>query len=333
VPPRAPTAQIPSIKATLRGASVAPGPPTAGDRPKPSAPLAPKAPVAAKPIRQPSSPDIGQAPLPPWRILPDANAPEASEAPPPRVDVPPAVSTQPLLPQATTPVAPPVAAQAATPIATPAAPVATPVETVPFAAATRSPEPPPVAQHAAPPPLTQAAHEPARALRESAGYDDPRPLIRAAIDEAMVPVHQALRDLVRRVEELERRPATIVQAAPAQPAALVQSAASPAVRTAMRQPMPSYPPPVGHALPTHGPTLDLAAINRDTSIQVDDALDGSKRKRRLALTFVLLLLVVFGGLFGALAHSYTPHGSSSSRLAPALDRVALVAPSLASFSS
>jgi hypothetical protein len=76
--------------------------------------------------------------------------------------------------------------------------------------------------------------------------------------------------------------------------------------------MPSYPPPVTthSAVLPQAATLDIAAINRDVHIDMDGALDGSKRRRRLALTFVLLLLVVFGGLFGALAHSYTPHGSS-----------------------
>jgi hypothetical protein len=153
-----------------------------------------------------------------------------------------------------------------------------------------------------PPPLAQ---EPVRTYREPAvaPAEDPRPIVRAAIDAAMVPVHQALRDLVRRVEELEKRPA--VAAPPA-------AGAGPIVRETYRQSMPSYPPPVTtHAavLP-QGATLDLAAINRDVHIDMDGALDGSKRRRRLALTFVLLLLVVFGGLFGALAHSYTPHGSS-----------------------
>jgi hypothetical protein len=216
--------------------------------------------------------------MPPWRILPEANAPAAAEAP---------------VPQATTPVAPPAATT----------PVTAAVATTPVAPAVVTPPPLPVAPaHVSPPPLAQ---EPARAYRETAvaPAEDPRPIIRAAIDEAMVPVHQALRDLVRRVEELEKRPAVVAAPAPA---------AGPIVRDAYRQSMPSYPPPVTthSAVLPQAATLDIAAINRDVHIDMDGALDGSKRRRRLALTFVLLLLVVFGGLFGALAHSYTPHGSS-----------------------
>jgi|CZKU01.1.fsa_nt_gi hypothetical protein len=240
--------------------------------------------------------------MPPWRILPAANPPlAAASAPPPLTSA-----------TSITPVAP---LTAATAVMTPAAPAAvvtlaapslvTPPQ-LPVAVAVHA-SPPPLAP-VAPPPLTAVAHagppalppEPARAQPPALPYEDARPLIRAAIDEAMVPVHQALRDLVRRVDELEKRPATVV------------TQAAPVVREAYRHSMPSYPPPITtHAavLP-QAPTLDIAAINRDVHIDMDGALDGSKRRRRLALTFVLVLLIVFGGLFGALAHSYAPHGSS-----------------------
>ena len=55
------------------------------------------------------------------------------------------------------------------------------------------------------------------------------------------------------------------------------------------------------------PMLDVKAIERDTSISVDSALDGSKRKRNLAIIVTILILAIFGGLFAMLAQSYAPH--------------------------
>jgi hypothetical protein len=267
-------------------------------------------------------PDLGQAPTPPWRIVPEAGAP---------VEPPPLPAATPVAPPAITPVAPPVVAMPAmptTPVAPPAAtstaaapPVVTPPQLPVTATHVGPPQLPVTATHVGPPPLAQ---EPLRAQREAAPREDPRPLIRAAIDEAMIPVHQALRDLVRRVEELEKRPAAA--AAPA------IHAAAPAGRDAYRQSMPSYPPPVAAhgALVPQGRTLDIATINRDVHVEVDGAIDGKRRRRRLAVTVALVLLVVFGGLFGALAYSYTPHGSSSrvnTRTLDALAGMPLAAPS------
>ena len=90
--------------------------------------------------------------------------------------------------------------------------------------------------------------------------------------------------------------------------------------------MPPIPITVGSIAPRR-PVLDVAAIERDASIQIDGALDGRRRKLRLALTFTLLLLVVFGGLFAALAYSYTPHPSTfapSTRSAEGATRLAAV---------
>jgi hypothetical protein len=150
------------------------------------------------------------------------------------------------------------------------------------------------------------AHERQPEPRDDGG--DSSRVARAAITEALAPVQQTVRELLRRIEELEKRPAqTVVTAAPAE---------------GYRQPQPSYAGaiavPINTSLAPRPPTLDIAAIERDTSIQVDGALDGRKRKRRLAITFVLLLLVVFGGLFGALAHSYTPAQSLRDTARPRL---------------
>jgi hypothetical protein len=58
------------------------------------------------------------------------------------------------------------------------------------------------------------------------------------------------------------------------------------------------------------PLLDVEAIMRDKSVDVDvTGFDGGKRRRRMILLFVFFLLLIFGGLFAMLALSYQPnHG-------------------------
>jgi hypothetical protein len=149
--------------------------------------------------------------------------------------------------------------------------------------------------------------------------------VRSAVGEALAPVQQAFRDIQRRLDDLERRPMTVVASAPA-------VAAAPTALAPMRPPQATYPGGVaapGSVVPVsvapaslvpipvtiasiapRPPLFDIAAIERDTNIQIDGAIDGRRRKLRLALTFVLLLLIVFGGLFAALAYSYAPHPST-----------------------
>jgi hypothetical protein len=149
--------------------------------------------------------------------------------------------------------------------------------------------------------------------------------VRSAVGEALAPVQQAFRDIQRRLDDLERRPMTVVASASA-------VAAAPTALAPMRRPQATFPGGVaapGSVVPVsvapaslvpipvtvgsiapRPPLFDIAAIERDTNIQIDGAIDGRRRKLRLALTFVLLLLVVFGGLFAALAYSYAPHPST-----------------------
>jgi hypothetical protein len=54
------------------------------------------------------------------------------------------------------------------------------------------------------------------------------------------------------------------------------------------------------------PAYDLDAILRSVPMDADiAAFDGSRRRRRVILRFVIFVLVVFGGLFAALAESWT----------------------------
>jgi hypothetical protein len=270
-----------------------PAPPVTSAKPK--APLAPRVPPqppvgAARPVRQPSSPDVPVAPSPPWRSIPDASTNDDTQ-----VDRAPAAA---LLRAAI--VQPPVAPVAQPPIAPVAQPPVAPVAQPPVAAATPSIAPVDVSfdrASVAVPPLPR---------------EDAEIRVRATVAEAVAPLNQTIRELLRRIEDLERRPVP-------QPAAAVSVAAAPPAvamtAEAYRQPQPSYPaaisvpaaPPSAPAVIARAPALDIAAIERDVHIDVDFALDGRRRRRRLAITFVLFLVVVFGGLFAALANSYTPH--------------------------
>jgi hypothetical protein len=172
---------------------------------------------------------------------------------------------------------------------------------------------------------------PARAVAPAQRVEpsvDPRVLMRAAVDEALAPVQQAFRDINRRIDELERRPlAAAPMAAPATAPSPAASAGPQAIAPPpYRPPQATFPGPGGSMAPIpisvaslapgapslapRPPVLDVAAIERDASVTIDGAIDGRRRKLRLALTFVLLLLLVFGGLFAALAYSYAPHPSS-----------------------
>jgi hypothetical protein len=48
------------------------------------------------------------------------------------------------------------------------------------------------------------------------------------------------------------------------------------------------------------------AYGAEASFEIDPALDGRARRRRILWRFLLLLMLVFGGLLAAMAYSYTP---------------------------
>ena len=130
--------------------------------------------------------------------------------------------------------------------------------------------------------------------------------IRSAVEAAVRPLQQSMLDMQRQLEEAqrivrdrERAVALAASAAPAHaPPAQPQStsvAHAVAVPAAIAMAARAAPP------------VDLAAIARDRSIEIDSAFDGSKRKRRAVLLFALVILAIFGSLFGALAASYAHH--------------------------
>jgi hypothetical protein len=160
-------------------------------------------------------------------------------------------------------------------------------------------------------------------------HEDPRALVRAAVGEALAPVQQAFREIQRRLDDLERRPIAVAPA-PAAPAAVAPAAAATAPAQ-YRPPQATYPggnmapgslmpaatvsmvpiPVTIASMAPRPPILDVAAIERDVNVHIDGAIDGRRRRLRLALTFTLVLVAIFGGLFAALAYSYAPHPSGS----------------------
>lgn len=115
--------------------------------------------------------------------------------------------------------------------------------------------------------------------------------VRTAVEQAVAPLNHVIRDLQRRLEEVERRPAPapVVMAAPAPPA-----------------PRPIQPSYVNVA----ARPIDVAAIERSVSLAPEmREFDGRRRRTRLVVAVVFGCLVVFAGLFAALAQSYThTHG-------------------------
>jgi hypothetical protein len=255
-----------------------------------------------------------------------AKGPASPVKPPP---IPPGGGASPPAP-GVTPKAPAAAAAGAAPKA------ATVVAgAAPKAAASLAPKapkgPPPLPPESGPDVGARAAAEPMRPRLETApgigtGADTPRTpdavpreeiqtLIRAAVAEGAAgmlaeatrlfhSLERRIVELERRTVELEHRPAAVLPAPPpmGQPAP-VRADVMGAVPAAAYAPVPVSRAPMPLA-----PTLDVAQIERDVHVEIDSALDGGRRKRRLLILVVVVFLLVFGGLFGLLAQSYSHHG-------------------------
>jgi hypothetical protein len=133
---------------------------------------------------------------------------------------------------------------------------------------------------------------------------DVRLIVRTIVEDALLPLQRALVEAQQRIADLERRPATVastvVLSATPSPAA-----AAPATYTsAMAAPVPAAI--AKYSMPP-APLLDVAAIERDVPLDVNNPFDGARRRRRMAVFVVIAMLAIFGGLFALLADSYTPH--------------------------
>jgi hypothetical protein len=147
--------------------------------------------------------------------------------------------------------------------------------------------------------------------------EDVRAIVKLAVDAALAPVLASLRDLERRIAPIERLAAAASVAPPPLPqaqarppdraAAAIARPASPPAAVAAPAPIAASAAPVArspYALPTPGPVLDLAAIDRDQSIDIDMPFDGARRRRRMAVGCGMIFVLSLGGLLAILIHSY-----------------------------
>lgn len=119
--------------------------------------------------------------------------------------------------------------------------------------------------------------------------------IRSAVEAAVRPLQQSVLDLQNQLAEAQR---------------IIRERELAAARGEAFDPMPMRARMVSQVLlesAAPAPVLDLKAIERDTTIVIDDAFDGRRRRTRMAIFFTLFLLALFGGLFAMLWRSYLPH--------------------------
>lgn len=144
--------------------------------------------------------------------------------------------------------------------------------------------------------------------------DEMRAEVRAALsdvlDEALAPLHASLRELERRLDDVERRPLPSVAPTTRSDAqsAAVRARHDPFASVpapAMRAPRPSMPVSYAQPSQTHGSVGPQAPA---ASLDFDVPFDGAKRRRKLATTFAVMLVLIFGALFAALAFSYNRGG-------------------------
>ena len=133
----------------------------------------------------------------------------------------------------------------------------------------------------------QRAHQ----VREEA-----RALLQQALEEALAPLHYAVRDLERRLVALEEAP----RLAPAPPIA-APAPAQGYPRSQALIPPPAVVPVVQVAQVVVAPPAPRAP-SFDWGAQVP--FDGARRRRRVVGFFVMFLVLVFGALFGNLILSW-----------------------------
>jgi hypothetical protein len=140
--------------------------------------------------------------------------------------------------------------------------------------------------------------------------EDARVLLREALDEALAPLHYAVRDFERRLDALEsaaaRAPAPPPQheyahappppVAPAQAPRAIPPPASVIVQNDPRDPFGSVV--MASEVVTIPPAPRAPVMDWETS-----PFDGARRRRRVVVLFGLLVVIVFGALFGALIWS------------------------------
>jgi hypothetical protein len=135
--------------------------------------------------------------------------------------------------------------------------------------------------------------------------DEARVLLQQVLEEALAPLHYAVRDLERRLDAIEQRSPAPPGATALPPVAAAGGspraapAAPPVATVVVRQASPDDP--YGSVVAAR-PAPPIAPRTGLISIEVDLGevpFSGARRKRRVIVFFVLFLLIVFGTLFGA----------------------------------
>lgn len=141
--------------------------------------------------------------------------------------------------------------------------------------------------------------------------NEARLMVRSALEEALAPLHYSIRDLERRLGDLERRPASAATpptsaAAPGvgPPQALYVNPAAPAPE--MRRMARSNP--FAAAAPAEIAAAPVVVPARQVSVPQDvvASFDGSRRRRRITIFFILALLLTIGALLAAMIGSRLP---------------------------
>jgi hypothetical protein len=168
---------------------------------------------------------------------------------------------------------------------------------------------------AAPAPAAPAA--PAASATAPAGAR----LQRSATPAPPLAINPALLDLQRRVEELEKSATPVPPAlkeriehlrdpsAHGPPFHVPAAAVTPPAPSPSTAPAPStdgWMPGIS-IVPSFRPSA-IPIVEQDLSLdfEIDNALDGRVRRRRIVVRLILFVLLVFGALLAAMAYSYSP---------------------------
>jgi hypothetical protein len=184
-------------------------------------------------------------------------------------------------------------------------PSATRASSIPPPSGTRpvAPRPPPLVRVPEPSSPTLPGL-PIAELRE-----ENRIFVKAAVDDAIAPLALELRMLRTRIEDLERKRPT-ERPAPL-PAPVVAAVAPPPVAPlSIAPPAPAPPTPPAQSFAFGAPPSSIVPselLVPETNLSIDyelRAVDGGRRRRRTAAAVGFAILVVIGGMLGAMALSY-----------------------------
>jgi hypothetical protein len=247
-------------------------------------------PAAAKPIPPAGpkvQPRVAPPPAAPLTTTPHASAPQTPAAP--AVAPNPAAAAPPQTPAPAT--AQPLIRALSTEPPPPAPPLIRALSTEP---------PPPAEPRAAFPSEEDTRVRVDEARRADEIRNEARALVHEALQELLAPIHHGMRELERRLDELERRPAAqpaSARTAAARPMTVAQPAST--MASAARVPADPFASAVATA-----PRAQVAPTSRASLLNIDVPFDGKRRQRKVTIFFSLLLLAVFGTLFATLALSY-----------------------------